>query len=70
MDAYAQPAKGVLAVRRITQRSVASALGCDYRHLSAVLNGERRGSERLKQRLAEYLGRPVTELFDTEAAQQ
>lgn len=66
MSVDAHPAKGVLAVRRITQRAAATALGCNPRHLNAVLNGERKGSDSLKRRLADYLGRPVSELFTSD----
>jgi transcriptional regulator with XRE-family HTH domain len=64
MDALeAEPAKGRLAVRRISQREAAQALGCSPEHLCAVLNGRSRASDDFKQRLATYLGEPVDQLF-------
>lgn len=62
----AQPLKGILAVRRISQRTAAAAVGCHPVHLCAVLNGERTASPDLKQRLAKYLSLTVADLFDDE----
>ena len=59
----AHPAKGVLAVRRMSQRDTAAAIGCHPVYLCAVLNGERRASAAFQARLAQYLGVPASELF-------
>ena len=59
----AHPAKGILAVRRLTQRDVAAGIGCNATYLCSVLNGERRPSSAFQSRLAQYLGVPVSELF-------
>lgn len=59
----AHPAKGILAVRRLTQRDVAAGIGCNPTYLCSVLNGERRASAAFQSRLAQYLGLPASELF-------
>lgn len=57
------PAKGVLAVRRISQTAAAVAIGCSRTHLCLVLNGEVAPSDDLKRRLSTFLGEPVDALF-------
>lgn len=59
----AHPAKGVLAVRRISQREAARAIGCTATYLCSVLNGSVTPSEQFRQRLAAYLGEPADGLF-------
>lgn len=59
----AHPAKGVLAVRRISQREAATAIGCTPAYLCSVLNGSVRPSAGFRQRLAAYLGEPEERLF-------
>lgn len=61
-----QPAKAVLALRRISQKCVAAQLGVSPIHLGRVLNGWSRPSARLAKELAELLGKPVEELFRPE----
>lgn len=60
----AHPVRGVLAVRRIPVRRAAEAVGCSPEHLSLVLNGYRRPSAHLVDRLAAFLGVPSDGLFD------
>lgn len=62
-DTEAHPAKGVLAVRRISQREAATAIGCTPAYLCSVLNGTVRPSARFRQRLATYLAEPEERLF-------
>lgn len=66
-DAEAQPAKGILAVQRISQREAAEAIGCTATYLCSVLNGAVTPSEQFRQRLAAYLDQPVEHLFRTRA---
>lgn len=61
--AEAQPAKGVLAMRRISQREAARAIGCTATYLCSVLNGAVAPSEQFRQRLALYLNEPAEQLF-------
>lgn len=63
MTGTAHPAKGVLAVRRISQREAAAAIGCNAAYLCSVLNGAVRPGARFRQRLATYLGEPEERLF-------
>jgi hypothetical protein len=58
-----QPAKGALAMARIPNTRVASAAGCSAIWVGRVLNGRERPPERLRQVVAELLGKPESELF-------
>lgn len=66
-DTQAQPAKGILAVQRISQREAAEAIGCTATYLCSVLNGAVSPSEQFRQRLATYLEQPVERLFRSSA---
>lgn len=59
----AHPAKGILAVRRISQRTAAGAIGCTPEYLCSVLNGSLPPSARFRRNLSEYLGEPEERLF-------
>jgi transcriptional regulator with XRE-family HTH domain len=59
----AHPAKGVLAVRRISQREAAVAIGCTPAYLCSVLNGAVRPSASFRARLAGFLREPEDRLF-------
>lgn len=59
----AQPAKGVLARRRITNRAVAAAYGCSWHYVGKVLNGYEAPSRAFRGFLAGYLGVPADQLF-------
>lgn len=59
----AHPVKGVLAVRRISQREAAAAIGCGPAYLCSVINGTVTASADLRQRLATYLDASESELF-------
>lgn len=62
-----QPAKGILALRRITNRQVASSLGCSTAWVGRVLNGHVEPPERFRQALSSLLDTPISELFREEA---
>lgn len=62
------PAKGVLALRRITQRELADALGFSYWELGRMLNGIRPATPRFRRGLSEYLDVPQRELFHQDQA--
>lgn len=57
------PAKGELAVRRISNRQVAAALELSEQHTGRVLNGFERVSPRFRRKLSKSLGLPANELF-------
>jgi transcriptional regulator with XRE-family HTH domain len=50
-------------LKEITAAEAARRLGVSYNHLVLVLAGERAGSTALQQRIANFLQRPVTEVF-------
>ncbi len=60
-----QPAKGVVAMRRVTNCEIADRLGISHQYVSKVLNGHAPPSERFRYGLAQMLGVPEAELFDT-----
>jgi transcriptional regulator with XRE-family HTH domain len=60
------PAKGVLAVRRITIRDVAAHLGYSPTYISKALNGWHSPSPRLRAGIAEMVGLPESALFRDE----
>ena len=63
-----QPAKGVLARRRITNRAVASALGISETYVCRVLNGLAPASSRFRRGVAELLELPESVLFHDDQA--
>lgn len=63
MHGQAQPAKGILAIRRISQREAARAIGCTATYLCSVLNGNVTPSAEFRQRVADYLDQPAEHLF-------
>lgn len=64
----AQPAKGVLAVRRIKQRQVARTCDFSEGYVGRVLNGREKPSRRFRRSLADLLELPERELFADDAA--
>jgi transcriptional regulator with XRE-family HTH domain len=58
-----QPAKGYLAVARITNTDLARRLGCSQTWVGRVLNGYNRPPARFRQVVGELLGKPEAELF-------
>lgn len=58
-----QPAKGHLALRRITNRYIARKYAFSEQYVSAVLNGRVPASERIRTAVSEELGLPEDELF-------
>lgn len=63
MSPVPQPAKAVLAMRRISNREVAAALGISAQYLGRVLNGYVEPSARLRAEVAAFLSRPESKLF-------
>jgi transcriptional regulator with XRE-family HTH domain len=61
-----RPAKGYLAVARITNAEVARRLGCSPTWVGRVLNGYNRPPARLRRVVAELLGKSEAELFFAE----
>ena len=66
-----QPAKAVLALRRISNRSIARRLGYSEAWVGRVVNGLAPPSERFRRALAALLGLPEALLFrsDNHSAQ-
>lgn len=61
-----QPAKAVLALRRISNRALAERVGVTDLWIGRVLNGRYRPSRELAERIAVVLDEPVEELFRPE----
>jgi transcriptional regulator with XRE-family HTH domain len=61
-----QPAKGILALRRITNRQVAQHLGVTPEWVGRVLNGYARPPDRFRAAVSELTGAPEAELFRVE----
>lgn len=59
----AQPAKAVLAMRRITNRRIAAAYGATEHYVGRVMNGSQPPSSRFREFLAAFLDVPEDELF-------
>jgi transcriptional regulator with XRE-family HTH domain len=55
--------KAAATLRQITLSEVARKLGVSYNHLTLVLQGTRKGSARLEQAIALFLGRPRDDVF-------
>ena len=58
-----QPAKAVLAMYRLPNRTVAAQLGISAHWLGRCLNGWEQPSERIRHELAELLRLPENVLF-------
>jgi len=56
--------KAAVTLRQVTMAEAAAALGVSYNHLMLVLAGERVGSARLEDGIAEFVGRRRGEMFD------
>ena len=61
-----QPPKGILALRRITNRQLARELGCTPEWVGRVLNGYVRPPDRFKAAVVELTGASEAELFREE----
>lgn len=61
------PVQAELTRRRILQRDAAAAVGVQPIVLSQVLTGKKASWPKLRHRLADYLERPVDDLFPDEA---
>jgi len=55
--------KAAVTLRQVTMAQAAHELGVSYNHLTLVLRGDRIGSTRLEQGVADFIGRPVAEVF-------
>jgi transcriptional regulator with XRE-family HTH domain len=55
--------RAAVTLRQITMAEAAHELGVSYNHLTLVLKGERVGSARLEQGIAEFVGQPVHDVF-------
>ena len=55
--------KAACTLQETTAAASARRLGVSYNHLMLVLAGEREGGVPLQRRIALFLGRPVTEVF-------
>lgn len=56
--------KAAVTLRQVTMAEAAAALGVSYNHLMLVLAGERVGSARLEDGIAEFVGRTRSQMFD------
>lgn len=55
--------KATCTLKELSAAEAARRLEVSYNHLMLVLNGERTGSAALQRRIAQFLGRPVAEVF-------
>jgi hypothetical protein len=67
-QAHAQPAKGQLALRRITNRRVAHLYGCSEAFVGRILNGYVRPPLRFRSFLSALLEVPEAQLFHTDGS--
>lgn len=56
--------KAAVTLAQVTMAVAAENLGVSYNHLTLVLNGQRVGSARLEQGIADFIGRKVTDVFE------
>ena len=61
-----QPIKGVLAMRRITNKRAAEAIGVHPVSLARFVNGFQEPGSRIRKALAAFLGVPASTLFRPE----
>ena len=55
--------RAAVTLDRLTMAEAAAKFGVSYNHLTLVIRGDRIGSERLEQAIAEFVGKPVREVF-------
>lgn len=55
--------KAAVTLREITMAEAAATVGVSYNHLTLVLSGARKGSARLEQAIAAFVGVPVARMF-------
>lgn len=60
--------KAAVTLAQVTMAQAAHQLGVSYNHLALVLNGERVGSARVEQGVADFLGRAVSDVFGRTAS--
>lgn len=61
-----QPGFHAIYARGVSMRSIAIAIGVDYHHLNQTLNGVIRPRPEVKERLPQYLGVSLEQLFTPE----
>jgi hypothetical protein len=68
--------RAAATLQKVTMNNAARGLGVSYNHLMLVLAGPeghkegREGSAGLRERIAEFLGRPVDEVFPVHPARE
>ena len=55
--------KSACTLKETSAAKAARELGVSYNHLMLVLNGDRKGSDQLQRRIAQFFGRPVDAVF-------
>jgi transcriptional regulator with XRE-family HTH domain len=55
--------RAAVTLNELTMAEAAAQFGVSYNHLILVLRGDRVGSAQLERRIAEFVGKPVRELF-------
>ena len=55
--------KATVTLRQLTMAEAAAQLGVSYNHLILVLRGDRIGSTELESQIAQFVGKPVRDLF-------
>lgn len=63
MQPIPQPAKGILALRRITNVQVAAAANLSHHYVGRVLNGWQAPSAEFRSAVADLVGLPESALF-------
>lgn len=63
MQPVPQPAKGILAVRRVTNVQIATATNRSSHYVGRVLNGWQAPSAEFRSAVAELVGLPESALF-------
>jgi transcriptional regulator with XRE-family HTH domain len=59
--------KAAVTLRELTMAEAAAQLGVSYNHLVLVLRGDRVGSARLERQIAQFVERPLRDLFGRRA---
>jgi transcriptional regulator with XRE-family HTH domain len=55
--------RAAVTLHRMTVAAAADSFGVSYNHLALVLKGQRQGSARLEEAIANFLGRPRKVVF-------
>jgi hypothetical protein len=62
--------KAAVTLRQTNMTEAAHGLGVSYNHLILVLSGERRASDRLQKAIAEFMRKPMKEVFGKKSARK